>query len=137
MRIDPRSPVPIYAQLMELLKRDIARGQYQPGDLLPSVRALATELAINPNTVMHTYQRLEMKGIITTRRGKGIFLTPGAPALCRKEIGVAGLQTLGQTVGELMQRGMSETEIMMTVKKALRTGRQRARESDDDERDIG
>jgi len=66
---------PIYLQVIEAIKKAIIRGELKPGDKIPSVRELAQELRINPNTVQKAYQELEREGITFTRRGQGNFVT--------------------------------------------------------------
>ncbi len=82
LRADPSDPLPLYAQLMAQLRRGIAAGEFPPGAQLPTVRHLAVELAINPNTVGRAYSELEREGLIATRQGRGTFVvgTPGPPA---------------------------------------------------------
>lgn len=72
--IDPRSSTPIYAQLVQGVKEAVARGLLQPGDRMPTVRELASQLMINPNTIAKAYQRLEQEGIIETMRSRGTFV---------------------------------------------------------------
>ena len=79
--IDPNGGVPIYLQIINQVKKAAATGLLQPGDQLPSVRDLAAELTINPNTVARAYHELEREGIIYTERGKGTFLAGGEPRL--------------------------------------------------------
>ena len=77
IRIDPSSPEPLFEQVVFAVKQAVARGAAQAGDKLPSVRELARELAINPNTVVRAYDELERDGVIVRRRGAGCFLTGG------------------------------------------------------------
>lgn len=65
---------PIYMQLADLLKKQIVRGQLRPGDKLPSVRELAIQYTVNPNTVQRTYRELEQDGMVEVRRGQGTFV---------------------------------------------------------------
>lgn len=65
---------PIYMQLADLLKKQIVRGQLRPGDKLPSVRELAIQYTVNPNTVQRTYRELEQDGVVEVRRGQGTFV---------------------------------------------------------------
>lgn len=76
--IDPRSSTPIYLQLVQGVKESIARGVLQAGDRMPTVREMASELMINPNTIGKAYQRLEQEGIIETMRSRGTFVATGA-----------------------------------------------------------
>ena len=73
--IDSRSRVPIYEQLIQNIIGLIARGALQPDDQLPSVRSLARDLGINPNTVQKAYQELEAKGMIYQAAGRGSSLS--------------------------------------------------------------
>ena len=74
VHLDYRSARPIYAQIMDGLKEQVSAGVLRPGDKLPSVRELAAELAINPNTIQRSYRQLEMEGWIVTVPGKGCFV---------------------------------------------------------------
>jgi len=76
--IDPRDPLPIYAQLERGLRAAIATGRLRPGDQLPTVRQLAVSLRVNANTVARVYAELERAGTIETRRGVGSFVAAGA-----------------------------------------------------------
>ena len=71
--LDPTRP--IYLQIMEEIKKRTVRGQYKPGTQLPSVRELAKEIGVNPNTIARVYMELEREGFISTRRGQGSFIT--------------------------------------------------------------
>lgn len=76
--IDPKSPVPVWAQAKGRLLYLILSGQYKEGQKLPTVRDLAVELNINYNTVNKAYQDLERDGYVSTIRGKGAFVTDKA-----------------------------------------------------------
>ena len=86
-QLDLHSRAPIYQQLKEKILRLIMAGAIGPGDPLPSVRVMARELGINPNTVAKAYQELESEGVIYSVSGRGSFLSPGFQAveLLRKE----------------------------------------------------
>ena len=73
-QIDTKSGVPFYRQIVEQVKFGIARGGLQPGDQLPTVRQLAVDLSINPNTVLRAYRELEIEGVIDTHQGSGTFV---------------------------------------------------------------
>ena len=74
IRIDNASDRPVYQQIIDQVKRDIALGRLGMDEKLPTVRQLAGQLAINPNTIAKAYQQLEREGIITTRPGSGAFV---------------------------------------------------------------
>ena len=79
LQIDTKSGVPFYRQIIEQVKFGIARGSLQPGDQLPTVRQLAVDLSINPNTVIRAYRELEIEGVIDTHQGSGTFVGTRKP----------------------------------------------------------
>ena len=74
MKIDPRSHIPIYLQIAEGVRAAVAAGLYRPGEALPSLRALAIDIQVNPNTVQRAYDELEREGVVYSQRGKGLFV---------------------------------------------------------------
>jgi len=84
VHLDYRDPRPIYTQIIDGFREQIATGILQPGDRLPSVRELAAELAINPNTIQRSYRQLELEGWIVTMQGKGCFVCK-MPSISQKE----------------------------------------------------
>src|SRR5438874_1983789 len=85
LRIDTRSPTPIWSQIEDGVRHLVAAGQLGPGAALPSVRDLARDLRINPATVSKAYQRLTDAGILDVRRGDGTYVATTAPSLSRGE----------------------------------------------------
>ncbi|MFE4711557.1 MULTISPECIES: GntR family transcriptional regulator [unclassified Paenibacillus] len=75
MTIEFDNNLPIYIQIMNYIKGEIVTGKLKPGDKIPSVRELASDLQINPNTVQRTFQELERETIVETRRGMGRYVT--------------------------------------------------------------
>lgn len=73
-QVDPSSAVPVYAQIMDQVKRGISSGLLKTGERLPSIRELARELRINPNTVVRAYRELEREGVVESRRGQGSYV---------------------------------------------------------------
>lgn len=73
--IDLHTGVPVYRQLIDQVRGGIAAGSLTPGDQLPTVRQLAVDLAINPNTVMRAYRELELGGLLETHQGTGTFVS--------------------------------------------------------------
>ena len=67
--------IPIYIQIMDMIKRDIITKKIKEGDKLPSVREMADNLKVNPNTIQRVYQELEREGVTFTQRGMGTFIT--------------------------------------------------------------
>ena len=75
LAIDLRSGMPVYRQLIDQVRSGIASGSLTAGDQLPTVRQLAVDLAINPNTVMRAYRELELGGLLETHQGTGTFIS--------------------------------------------------------------
>ena len=74
LRIDNSCDQPVYLQIIDQIKRDIALGRLKVADKLPTVRQLAAQIVINPNTIAKAYRQLESQGIINTRPGAGAFV---------------------------------------------------------------
>jgi GntR family transcriptional regulator len=81
--IQSDSPVPIYEQIVAQVTFGIAAGAVDPGELIPSVRELAQRLLVHPNTVARAVQELERRGLVETKRGRGMEVTTAAPKLCQ------------------------------------------------------
>ena len=77
--LDLHSGVPVYRQLIDQVRTGIASGSLAAGDQLPTVRQLAVDLAINPNTVMRAYRELELGGLLETHQGTGTFISDRKP----------------------------------------------------------
>jgi len=73
-RLDPHSGVPVYRQLMDQVQAAMASGALALGDQLPTVRQVAVDLAINPNTVSRAYREMEIRGLLDTQQGTGTFV---------------------------------------------------------------
>ena len=72
--LDPRSPIPLYAQIADRVRIAVATGELTAGGALPSVRQLATQLRVNPATVVQAYRALEEAGVVESRQGAGTFV---------------------------------------------------------------
>lgn len=81
----PNSPLPIFAQIVQQVRAGVARGRLKAGDAIPTVRELAAELVVNPNTIAKAYQMMEQAGVLTTRRGAGTFIAEPNCTLSREE----------------------------------------------------
>lgn len=102
-RLDVRSGVPVYRQLIDQVLAAVALGTLQPGDQLPTVRQVAVDLAINPNTVMRAYREMEIRGIVDTQQGSGTFIAEKKIAAPEEERG----RQLAQLVDEFVARAGS------------------------------
>ena len=107
VQLDYRDAKPIYTQIVDNFRAQIASGILQPGDKLPSVRELAQKLSINPNTIQRAYRELEGKGIIQTLPGKGCFV-----CAVSKE---PDWSALDKAVSQLLSRGVSREEIIKRI----------------------
>ena len=74
-RLDIQSGVPVYRQIIDQVTGGMAAGALKPGDQLPTVRQLAVDLTINPNTVVRAYRELEIRGVLETQQGTGTFIS--------------------------------------------------------------
>ena len=101
VKLDPTRP--IYIQIMEEIKKRAVRGQYKSAEKLPSVRELARETEVNPNTVARVYMELERDGFIFTRRGQGSFVTEDTTRVAeeRNRIAAEAAERFLQEIGEL------------------------------------
>jgi GntR family transcriptional regulator len=110
--IDPKSGVPLYRQIIESVKFAIARGDLAPGEKLPTVRQLAVDLEVNPNTVIRAYREMELGGVLDTQQGSGTFVTQDRPEIDALERS----RMLDQILTELLARasgyGFSLDEVL-------------------------
>jgi GntR family transcriptional regulator len=102
LKLNPASPVPIYSQIFDQVRCAIAAGALKPEDELPSVRALATEHLINPNTVARAYLELEREGFVSKRRGAGTYISAQATRLGEKE--------KARIVRDLLDKALAQAE---------------------------
>jgi DNA-binding transcriptional regulator YhcF (GntR family) len=102
--LDPHSGVPAYRQIIDQVLGGIAAGKLHAGDQLPTVRQLAVDLAINPNTVVRAYRELEIREVLSTQQGTGTFLTDKKPPAD----GLERQRRVGQLCGELLSKAGAE-----------------------------
>jgi GntR family transcriptional regulator len=111
LRIDTADGVPIYIQIAEQIKRSVALGRLKPEEGLPSVRQLALELTINPNTVARAYLELEHQGVIYKRQGQGTFVSTQAVDASRRERHKIVAALFEKALIEAVNSGMAADEI--------------------------
>jgi GntR family transcriptional regulator len=110
--VDPRSGVPLYLQLIEQITRAVALGTLAPGEQLPTVKALALDLTINPNTVARVYRELERDGVIETSPGRGSFVRAnGTPAQARRAVGDIALAALDGAIRDAKSLGLLRSDV--------------------------
>lgn len=119
MSIEFDNNLPIYLQIMTYLKKEIIIGNLKPGDKIPSVRELASELQINPNTVQRTFQELEREGIVETRRGLGRFVTGEESTIMAIKKEMAG-DLLERFIRGMQELGFTEQDIITVVEDAVK-----------------
>ncbi len=102
-RLDSHSGVPVYRQLIDQVQGAIASGALRPGNQLPTVRLVAVELAINPNTVMRAYREMEIRRILDTQQGTGTFIADRQAEPSKEE----RERKLAQLVSEFISRAGS------------------------------
>lgn len=112
-----RDSRPIYEQIRDELRKLIVTGALGPDDKLPSVRALATQLAINPNTIQRAYNELESEGYIYSVPGKGSFAAGNAGADQRRQKALVG--QVRELLRELRYLGMSREELGALLKEEM------------------
>lgn len=125
LRIDPLSPEPIFEQIAFQVKTRVARGEFAEGDRLPSVRELARELTINPNTVARAYDSLEHQGVIVRRQGAGCFVKGGASALKADERRRQLDELVQRLVIEAHHLGCDEAEVRQALERRLKSNQPR------------
>jgi GntR family transcriptional regulator len=117
--MDPHSGVPIYRQLMEQVKYYAASSVLKPGDMLPSIRRLSRDLAVNPTTIVKAYSELQHEGIIELRHGKGVFMTEAGLRMTAPARVAALRRSARQLAVEASQMGVAESEVLRVVREEL------------------
>ena len=113
IQIDLQSRVPLYEQLQEQIIRLSMLGILDENQQLPSVRALAREVGVNPNTVAKAYQQLAQQGIIYTVSGRGSFVSPDVLSL--QSLRQAALQEVLDAVDKALSRGVSPQQLLDAI----------------------
>jgi len=116
--IEFNNNLPIYVQIMNYLKKQIIVGKLKPGDKIPSVRELASELQINPNTVQRTLSELEREGIAETRRGLGRYVTSEESIIMEIKKEMAG-ELIEHFIQGMRELGFASNEIISIVSDAM------------------
>jgi GntR family transcriptional regulator len=107
------SSIPIYLQVVEAVERLVATGQLNPGDQLPTVRQLAVDLRVNPNTIARSYLELDRKGVISTRQGRGTYVTEQMDSSTLAQQREEKLRAIvSQFLLETLSRGYSLPDVM-------------------------
>lgn len=117
--LDPTSPVPIYQQVVDGIRRLVAVGALRPGDQVPTVRDLAAQLRVNRNTVARAIQDLEAQGVVRTRVGQGTFIAAAAEeAAGASRDGLLG-EAIDRLITEARQLGVPIEELPEAVRRRV------------------
>lgn len=119
MRLDPNSSVPLFQQIAAYIRGAVAAGLHRPGEPVPSVRVLALDLTVNPNTVQRAYETLEREGLIESRKGLGMYVTRNGADSARRQTESAVRQSFDRAIREGRSANMSATDLQATFDTAL------------------
>jgi GntR family transcriptional regulator len=114
--LDPANGAPVYRQIIQQIEYAILSGRMRPGDRLPTIRSLAVELKINPNTIARAYGELEIRGILATQVGSGTYISDKKPAM---EDDHEQTILLNRKIQEVLGRFMREMKGLGVDKKEL------------------
>jgi GntR family transcriptional regulator len=120
LRVDPAGGEPVFQQIVDHVKREIATGRLRPEDRLPSVRDLAKELVINPNTIARAYQALEAEGVTYSRRGAGTFIAARKPVVKGDERRRRFREAIEAALADAFHLGVSEEEARRAFDAAMK-----------------
>lgn len=118
-RIDSRSPTPIYAQIAERVRVAVAAGELSAGDSLPSVRALAARLRVNPATVVQAYRDLSQEGIVEMRQGAGSFIAAVGTERRARDRAAAARRLVRDMVAQAAGLGLSTDDLRTAAQHEL------------------
>ncbi len=122
-QLDLKSGVPVYRQLIDQVLGAIASASLTPGDRLPTVRQVAVDLAINPNTVVRAYKELEIRGVLTTQQGTGTFISTQTVAVDEVEHQRHLQQFITDMAARAGAAGFSLTEVAAALKERCKLSR--------------
>ena len=118
IHLEAKDGVPIYLQVMQQIKYLIASGRLQPGEELPSIRTLAEQLLVNPNTIARAYRELELAGVVEKRRTAGTYVAENGSPLARKERLKLINERIDRLLVEAFQMGFDLDDVLKLVQKS-------------------
>ena len=118
IHLEAKDGVPIYLQVMQQIKYQIASGRLQPGEELPSIRTLAEQLLVNPNTIARAYRELELAGVVEKRRTAGTYVAENGSPLARKERLKLINERIDRLLVEAFQMGFDLDDVLKLVQKS-------------------
>jgi GntR family transcriptional regulator len=113
--LNPRDARPLYLQIVDEVRRALVVGTLRPEDPLPSVRELASQLVVNPRTVLQAYQELEREGVIYVKRGQGTFVSPNAQPDARERHALSR-EVARQALREARRNGLGVEELVQSIR---------------------
>src|SRR6056297_1158337 len=121
MKIDFNASKPIYEQVIDEIKKQIARGEIKPGDKLPSQRKLAKDIQVNPNTVQRAYREMENRSLVETKRGRGTFIKDDEKVIfeIKKDMAENAVENY---IIEMKSLGFSSEEIIKKLEQKIKRG---------------
>ena len=126
-KINPSNGVPVYEQVSRQIMFAVASGSIAPGEMIPSVREMARELAINPNTVARAFRDLQDQNILQTVRGTGVAVTKGAKAKCISARTRVIRDRLRDVFAEARQSQLDDDDLQEIISSELQNSKKRAR----------
>jgi len=133
IKVDMRGFVPLYEQVKAEIRRLAALGAVKPHDPLPSIRELAAEILVNPNTVARAYRELEQEGLIYTQKGRGSFLSARRAQDMGRDIEAHLNRKMDEAVREIRKFGLSPAEVRKLFADSLRRFEENGRRGGGDE----
>ncbi len=118
--IDIDDPVPLFAQLIEQIKKAVLSDEIIPGAALPSIRQLANDLELNNKTVAKAYRLLERDSVIQTKGYRGTFIHPDAKANSTVDLNEWVMTKLGETIAAFRESGVTDSEIRIAFGNVLK-----------------
>lgn len=119
--IDIDDETPLFTQLMNQIKQGVINGELKPGDPLPSIRQLASDLDINSKTVAKAYKMLDRDAIISAKGYRGTFIHLEARANCQVDLGALAKNELAKVITELKEKGLMDSEIRIAFNELMQS----------------
>ena len=114
--LDPSNGVPIYRQIIQQIEHAILSDRLKPGDKLPTIRSLAVELKINPNTIAKAYGELEIRGILATQVGSGTYISDKKPVEQGDRKNQRIREIVGRFIQEMGELGIDQGEMLSMIR---------------------
>ncbi|MDR2659995.1 MAG: GntR family transcriptional regulator [Spirochaetaceae bacterium] len=115
--LDAGSGVPVYRQIIKHIENAVLSGRVKAGDQLPTIRALATELKLNPNTIAKAYNELEIRGVVLTQAGSGTFISGKCPEFNEGEHSKKVFETVERFLREMNELGFDRCAVVDLLEK--------------------